>query len=120
MYKLKPQSVENIHKGLNYNAIHTTVMNSLENKALEDLTKDFIISLLKEEFSDEQIEKADDEIAKVIKEVQDYLTLKMKVQQVYKDCPENDKGAIMRYMAPHFEKKEMGQVFGILKQIGVE
>ncbi|MCP5047991.1 MAG: hypothetical protein GY940_12515 [bacterium] len=119
-FKCKPDSVEQIHWGagaIEINTIKATAHNVLETE--DFITYDATVLLLKEEFSDEQVELSDDRIKKVVAELQEWYEFQKKVFEIYGKIGidfHQDKGTVMREMSKHFAKNQMKKVGFILKE----
>lgn len=124
MFKCKPDQIEQIHwagDAVDYHAIVSTARNALENISADDLTTSFVVSLLKEEFSDIQIEKSRVKIEKAIKAVKDHAYFTAFVRKIYDNCPDinkGEKGTLMRYFSQYCQKSQMRPVFTALKEMG--
>jgi hypothetical protein len=124
MFKVKPDIIEQIHwagDSVDYHSIVSTAKNALENISVDELTTSFVVTLLKEEFSDVQIEKSRVKIEKAIKAVKDHAYFTAFVRGIYDNCPDvnkGDKGTLMRYFSQYCQKKQMRPVYTALKEMG--
>jgi hypothetical protein len=122
MWKLKPEMIEKIHwasGGIDKNSILTTAKNALENVAIEELTVEFVCTLLKEEFSDTQIGVSMTRIHQTVEDLKVYCKFKDAVMKAFQDCSNREtKRDIMRFMSNHFSRDRMKHVFNVLKEIG--
>lgn len=124
MFKVKPDVIEQIHwagDSVDYHSIVSTARNALENISVDELTTLFVVTLLKEEFSDIQIEKSRVRIGKAIKAVKDHVYFLTFVRKIYDNCPDinkGDKGTLMRYFSQYCQKNQMRPVFTALKEMG--
>lgn len=125
MFKVKPDVIEQIHwagDAIDYHSIVSTAKNALENISVDEMTTSFVVTLLKEEFSDIQIEKSRVKIEKAIKAVKDYAYFTAFVRGIYNNCPDvnkGDKGILMRYFSQYCQKKQMRPVYTALKEMGL-
>jgi hypothetical protein len=117
MFKCKPEQIEKIHwatGGIGANIIKATALNSLESGPM---TVETVIELLKEEFTEQQIEKSRIRITKVIEEVRANLDLRDRILALYDKNGidiKQDKAGAMRALSTHFEKREMKRVYSTL------
>jgi len=124
MYKCKPDQVEKIHWSSNFidfHAILITAKNALENISADELTVEFVADLLKEEFSNAQIERSGLNIKKAVMVVREHSHFLAYVKNIYLNCPDINKGnnhTLMRYMSQFFNKNQMRLVFSSLKEMG--
>jgi hypothetical protein len=124
MFKVKPDVIEQIHwagDSVDYHSIVSTARNALENISVDELTTLFVVTLLKEEFSDIQIEKSRVKIEKAINAVKDHAYFTAFVRKIYDNCPDinkGDKGTLMRYFSQYCQKKQMRPVYTALKEMG--
>jgi len=130
MKKCKPAMIEGIHwanESISPNSILTTCWNALENVAVEDLTREIVVELLQEEFSDIQIAKSEKRITKALITVTEAVYFRRNVKkgleslpEVYKDLDfEKHRRGIMRHLSQFFEKRQMRNVFTALRELGV-
>lgn len=124
MLKCKPEMVETLHwvnDSIPLNIITTTIWNSLE--SCDEITFDYLVELLKEEFTDTQIGKSEQRIRKAIDSVKREQKIRIKVLEVYQssglDFEKDGKKMIMRCMSEHFDKHIMSKVFGVLKVLNI-
>ncbi len=117
MFKCKPEQIEHIHwafGGIGNNIIRATAFNTLEEG---ELNAESVIKLLKEEFTEQQIEKSLIRIDHIVAEVKDYLAFKDEILKVYDANGldiNTDKQATMRDMSKHFNGKLMSRVYNVL------
>lgn len=125
LYKCKPEEIENIHWSsdvIGFNSILTTARNALENVSVDELTNEFVVGLLKEEFSDVQIEKSQERIHKAIAQVREHGYMLIHLREMYDASPmecHGEKRLLMRYMSQFFKKQDMRKVFGGLKELNL-
>ncbi len=118
-FKCKPESVEQIHWGtgaIDENVIKATAHNVLETE--DTITYEATVELLKEEFSEEQIEISDARIRKVVTLLVEWYAFNREVLEIYENMDvsfHEDKGTVMRAMSKHFPKTAMKKVGYILK-----
>lgn len=122
MWKCKPEDIEKVHwsnGGIDRNSILTTIWNSLENEDIENVTYALISTLLQEEFTVQQIERSKERIEHAIVDVQATVAFRSKVAEIFQLgnflVPQTDKGTVMRFMSPHFDKKKMREVYNALR-----
>ncbi|MFA6594610.1 MAG: RNA ligase family protein [Candidatus Buchananbacteria bacterium] len=110
--------------GIPYVSILTTAWNALESCG-GDLTEEYVKTLLMEEFTNEQIGRADNKITKAVKEVLVKLAFRTKVLDLYDKSGLKykfdgaNKGTIMRYLSKYFNRTEMAGVYNALKETGI-
>lgn len=113
-FKCKPESIEEIHWGtgaIDVNTIKATAHNVLETE--DTITYEATVELLKEEFSDEQVEVSDARIRKVVEDLIEWYAFQAKVMEIYQSIGvkfHEDKGTVMRAMSKHFPKNAMKRV----------
>jgi len=117
--KCKPETIEAIHFAsgahMSKNAILATVWNALEN--VDEITYDFVITLLSEEYDQHEIDMGKPIIEKCIISVNEELKFREQVLSLYKNIGLNiatDKQQVMRTIAPSFPKHLMGKVYSII------
>lgn len=121
-FKCKPESVEQIHWGtgaIDANVIKATAHNVLETEDV--ITYEATVELLKEEFSEEQVEISETRIRKVVTELVEWYAFNREVMEIYEKMDvdfHEDKGTVMRAMSKHFPKNAMKKVGYILKNTG--
>lgn len=126
-FKCKAEQIEKIHwamGGIPRNAVWTTAINAYENN--ENPTIDNLIELLREEFSDTQINKSIVKIENVFREAAVHMELVAAVNEAWAlargkgfDVRE-DKARTMRFLSQYFKRGEMRKVGSIvLKQAGL-
>ena len=118
-YKCKPETIEKIHwasGGISKGSIVTTVMNAYE--STDDVTFDYVVQLLKEEFDERTIMGYDDLIRACMEKVEGDLTFRDIVLERYRglglDLNEN-KREVMRELTGYFSKREMRRVYSVLR-----
>lgn len=117
--KCKPETIEAIHFAsgvhMSKNSILATTWNALEN--VDEITYDFIVTLLSEEYDQHEIDMNKELISKCINSVQEELQFREKVVSIYQDIGldiASNKQQVMRTIAPHFPKHLMGKVYSII------
>lgn len=130
MFKCKPEMVEAIHwksDMIPMGSIVTTVINSIEDYEVsqgEDLYKsetffNHIIELLKEEFTDAQIEKSHDRIKHGFHKGLDKLFLQKAVEEALNKVDlTGTKREIMRAMSQFFDRTQMTRVYNAMRDMG--
>jgi hypothetical protein len=128
-YKAKPDYVMDIHRkageGIPYHSIMTTTRNAFEMEDIVDVK--LIVSLLKEEFTEEQIYKRMGTIHRVVDDMNIFMKLREKIIENYikmKDEDDSfdiniDKGKVMRYFSTKMkewklDKRKAGKVYKII------
>lgn len=117
--KNKPGTIEDIHfsqsMGISRNVIVATCWNALENT--DNPTVEFVSELLEEEFSKDKVASRyyaiQDGLNFVLKEAE----FRQRVLELYKATGRNiilEKAEVMRELSPHFAKKDMRKVHGII------
>lgn len=131
MFKCKPEMVEAIHwksDMIPMGSIVTTVINSIEDYEVsqgEDLYKsetffNHIIELLKEEFTDAQIEKSHDRIKHGFHKGLDKLFLQQMVEEALKKVNlSGTKNEVMREMSQFFDRSQMTRVYNAMRDMGI-
>lgn len=120
-FKCKPESVEQIHWGtgaIDANVIKATAHNVLETEDV--ITYETTVELLKEEFSEEQVELSEARIRKTVTELVEWYAFNREVLNIYQGIGvgfHEDRGTVMRAMAKHFPKTAMKKVGYILKNV---
>lgn len=119
LYKVKPHTIEIIHwafGGIGKNVIITTCQNAFE--SWDEPTVEQIKELLKEEFSDNEIENVHYRIGKHLEEVKLQHIFQLEVLEKYKETGLNfldDSSKVMRALSGKLDRKMMGRVFSILQ-----
>lgn len=117
-FKCKPETIETIHwsaGGIGKNQIIATCENAFEN--WDAPTVENVIELLKEEFSQDKIDKIHDTIEKRLKEVFQKHEF---IENVVKDYEElginilENKGDVMRALSGKYDKKDMRRVYSVV------
>ena len=124
-YKLKPHSIEEIHWGAGADkGINTEVLRSASLKAIEaydEPTVEDLVSILSEDWGEVAIGLAMPNIEGVLQSVKDELLFNIKVWEIYFDNVASlgieGKNNVMRALSPHFEKREIGSVYSVIKAI---
>jgi hypothetical protein len=131
MFKCKPEMVEAIHwksDMIPMGSIVTTVINSIEDYEVaqgEDLYQsetffNHIIELLKEEFTDAQIEKSHDRIKHGFHKGLDKLFLQQMVEEALKKVNlSGTKNEVMREMSQFFDRSQMTRVYNAMRDMGI-
>jgi uncharacterized protein (UPF0335 family) len=127
MFKCKPEEIEKIHwtaGGIPKISLWNTIINAYENT--DDPSIEDIIELLQEEYTETQIAKATNPIAKMYKKAAKHMQLKRSINEVYERAQTEgfdikaDKNGTLRWMSQFFEKAQMRKVGSIiLKQAGL-
>lgn len=119
LFKCKPEQIEAIHwaaGGISEGSIRATVLNVLESQ--DDITFDAVIALLLEEYPQQDIEKAQLMIKRVINEEQGRAVLKADVLSTFSSLGSpwapDTKRAVLRALSTHFPRSSMGKVYGVL------
>jgi hypothetical protein len=121
MYKCKAKQVELEHWKSEYideNSIWTTCINAHESE--EDPSLEYIIELLKEEFSETKINKSYNRIEKNLQTAKEHVKIICKINEVYYKAKEKgfdvkqNKNETFRFMSQFFNKKEMRFVGAII------
>jgi hypothetical protein len=125
-FKCKPEDIEAIHwvnDSIPHYSIINTTLNAVEDYSGDDITTEtffnHVIELLKEEYSQLQIDKSWERIKKDIQ----IGIAKILFRQKVADCSklidtDGDKGFIMRQLSQWFDKKDMRQVYQIMVEWG--
>ena len=128
-YKAKPDYVMDIHRkageGIPVHSIMTTVRNAFEMEDVVDV--DLIVTLLKEEFSDEQIYKRMGTIHRVIVDMNIFMVLREQILDEYTKMKKEDdsfdintdKGKVMRYFSGkmkewNLDRRKANKVYTII------
>jgi len=121
--KCKSAQMESAHwanGAIPLDVITATAWNALESYA--DLTADYVREMLLEEFTKEQVALSATRIDTAISHVLERFTMKQKIAAVLKELGlqgGGDRGAVMRAMSRHFEKREIKLVYWVLNDMGV-
>jgi hypothetical protein len=126
-FKCKPEQIEKIHwanGGIPYNSLWTTALNAYESH--DNPTLDDYLALLREEYSESQIQRCIIRVQKAHQEARRHVEFTATVNKAWVTAKENgfdvaqDKGATMRFLSQYFPKSEMRKVGTvILKQAGL-
>jgi len=131
MFKCKPEMVEAIHwksDMIPMGSIVTTVINAVEDYQVsegEDLYKseqffNHIVTLLKEEFTDAQIEKSHDRIKHGLMKGVDKLFLQQAVESALSKIDlRGTKNEVMRQMSQFFDRSQMTRVYNAMRDMGM-
>lgn len=126
LYKCKSEKVEDIHFAnedyISKKHILPTVWNCLENISdLNELTPEFVSSLLEEEFSSFQIKNSHERIVKAISFVKNRLRWREEVMSKFQEenlkAVVHSKEEILRSLSSHFNRSDMKEVFNALKEM---
>lgn len=120
VHNCKPDYVRDVHfaisEGIPHHSILITCINAFEDRDNPDL--DYIVELLKEEFSETDIQRKILKISKILKEVRMNFELKSRLRKEYLKYPEFDikvdKGIVMRHFGSLYPKKMMSRVYNCL------
>ena len=125
LYKNKPQSVETIHwtsDSIPESIILPTAWNALESVD-KDLTPDYVIMLLKEEFDDDKINKSMMRIEKCVAKVVAKHKFRQHIMDLYMasglSFEKEGKSLVMRHMSQYFIKEQMKHVYTAMRELGV-
>lgn len=118
-WKLKPETIFKLHcqGGMNKNDIMATCYNALENVDLEGLTYEFVVGLLKEEFSIRTIISNEYRIKRILGYVKEEIVRRHSVIGVYEKLGlrlEENKNVLMRELSKHFNRGDMRRVYSII------
>ena len=118
-YKCKPETIEKIHwasGGISKGSIITTIMNAYE--STNDVTFEYVIQLLEEEFDERTIMGHDNLIRICMKKIEGDLAFRDIVLERYRrlnlDLNEN-KRKVMRELSGYFSDQQMRRVYSILR-----
>lgn len=121
-YKCKPDAVLDFHwkDGLGKNSIRTTCINAYEN-CKDDPSLDQIKDLLLEEFTEHEVNQAEDMIEKVLFEVIKFVNFKEEIIKLFNDnnLEGNGRGNIMRYYSKLYDNEKCGKIYSILAEEGL-
>ena len=125
MFKCKPEEIEKIHWAASGVIQKRAVWNTIIN-AFEDIEPDldYVIELLKEEYSDKMIFKSKPRIKNIFRDVMKHMQDTKRINEVYIIAKEKgfnlskDKTETFRFLSRYFKREEMKKVGTILlKQI---
>lgn len=127
-FKLKSEQIEKIHwtaAGIIPRlSIWTTAVNSYEDNPNPDV--EYVIRLLKEEFTDALIKKSMRRIERIVPEVRSHMKLVKQINEIWQKAKEQgfdvyeDKAKTFRWMSQFFDKGQMRKVGSIvLRQAGL-
>jgi len=127
LFKCKPEQIEAIHwanGGISRNALWTTAINTFED--IDEPTIEDYKELLKEEFTENQINKSINRVIKNFDIAKNHMKLVWKVNSAWIEARQagfdinHDKIGTMRFLSQFFDKKDMSKVGTIvLKQAGL-
>jgi len=124
-FKCKPEDIEAIHwvnDSIPRTSIMTTVLNAVEDfegDITSSLFKDHVTVLLKEEYSEEQIQKSFDRINICVNDGIQLILFRQRLQEVVKLIDlHGDKGFIMRQLSKYYDKKDMAHVYNNMVAMG--
>ena len=121
MFKCKPEEIEKIHWAasgvIQKRAIWNTIIN-----AFEDIEPDleYILELLKEEYSDKMIFTSKPRIKNIFRDVLKHMQDTKRINDAYVIAKENgfdlskDKAETFRFLSKYFKKEEMKKVGTVL------
>ncbi len=116
--KCKPPTILEIHwkpDVISYESIYTTVINSFEN--FDEPTIKDVNFLLSEEFSWQLIDKSQERLEKILKQIISNKKLQFELAQEYEKLGidiNKDKIAVMRHFGKLYSKDKAGKVFALL------
>jgi len=124
-FKCKSEDIEAIHwsaaEGLPMSIILPTVWNALE--SCDNLTVDYVLVLLREEYDESLINRAYSRIEKAVAQVLAQIAWRKKVKECYDstglDFNQNTKRDVMSALSKSFQKCEMKKVFTALKKLNL-
>ena len=122
LFKCKPDHVRDIHfaewDGIPDHSIYITCLNSFEDK--DDPKIEYIIELLKEEFTEDAINKKMPKISKIFNEVWNKMRLMKELRDEYHRHPEfdinKDKSAVMQHFSKIYPKNRMKMIYTLLME----
>jgi hypothetical protein len=127
-FKCKGETVETIHWASDFlpmSVIMPTTWNALEScEGVDEVPYlvEYVRKLLAEEFTPQQITKSSERIHKAVNMVIKRAAWRDEVATAYKAAgltfDKDGKGAVMRAISKHFDKKQMKDVFNALKELG--
>lgn len=123
LFKCKPEGVEDIHWDhgcIPFNSILATVLNLVEDcENMDDFTREGVVELLKEEFSEARIIESKIRIDKAYQQVRDKLIMRDRVIELWNNCvfDRNTKSEIMRFYSCHFGRNDMRKVYTTLREL---
>jgi len=122
MFKCKAEQIETLHRlasaSINKQSLWTTAINAHEDT--DDVTIDYFIELLKEEYDEVKIGRSMIRIEKTLAEAKNHLKFVKKVNERIMEAKKDgldvtkDKTSFMRYMSKFFQKNEMRKVGSIV------
>lgn len=124
-WKCKPESIEALHWVSDFlpePVVTNTAWNALES-CDGSLTADYVATLLREEFTQTQVSKSWPRIEKAVAFVTQRAALRALVRERYEATglrfDTDGRGAVMRALAPHFDRGQMRDVYGALRELGI-
>lgn len=119
-FKCKPETIEAIHwaaGGLGISVIKATAYNVLENHP--HCTPELVRELLLEEFNETEIDLAWAVVMRVSAQINEELEMREQILDLYRQTGLDfnaDPPAVMRLLAPHFQKNQMSHVYTLLSR----
>ena len=121
-YKAKPDYVRDIHfatsAGIPKHSIYITCLNAFED--MDEPTLEYIIELLGEEFTEQEIYKKIQTVSRIFDDVWARARIKKKLCDEYKSHSEfdinKDKGIVMRHFSGLYSRKQMKMVYTLLME----
>jgi hypothetical protein len=119
-YKCKPPTIEEIHwsqgaHGISFNGVVATCWNALE--SCDELKYEALLPLLREEWSEDEIEQNRGLVDRAIRYVRSEAEFKERVLKAYRELPEHQKKDLptaMRSLSALFGRAEMKKVFVVV------
>jgi len=120
LFKCKALDIQKLHwasGGISIHELWTTALNSFEN-GIQDI--DYFIDLLREEYTNEQIERSLSKVKRVYQDAFHHNEFIMKVNKMYFEAKKEgfdvskNKAETFRFMSKFFDKKEMRKVGSII------
>lgn len=118
LFKCKPETIEKIHwsaQGIDSGSLRATVHNAPESS--DDPTTEDVVQLLREEYTDHEIEHVRAAIPGLLDRIKDQRLFVLRVLDEYKGLGldfRSDLSAAMRAMSTRFDRAQMGKVFWVL------
>jgi len=119
--KCKPEEIEKIHwaaGGIPNSSLWATAINGFESEG--DLSMDGFRRLLAEEYTSQQIGKAEVKLKKTLSQAREHILLTAQANEAWKKAREAgfdlkaDKAATLRFVSQFFDRKMMSKVGGLL------
>jgi len=119
-WKAKPKTIFELHTkgGMSKNSIATTCYNALENVSLDELNYDFVAELLKEEYTETEIQRNEFRIKDILQLVKEEVVKRNNIIETYQKLNlslKENKNTLMREMSKYFNKKDMRYIYSILE-----